>query len=191
MNVKNDMRKRLLSIRSGLSATAVAGASADIAGHVRRLPDWRRAQEVLLYWPVRGEVDVLPLMHELWNRKARVLLPRCRPHENGVMDLACVSCEEDLTPGMYSIMEPCGTCAALEAPAPQLALVPGVGFDRRGFRLGVGGGYYDRLLAMESMADCLTIGMCYDFQLVDTVPGDEWDMPVKAVATQGEFIWCA
>lgn len=191
MDMKTRIRSRLLAVRSGLSETAVGEASGQIAARVRALEAWQHAREVLLYWPIRGEVDVRPLMRELWSRGARVLLPRCRPEEQGLMDLACVSCEADLTPGMYSIMEPSAGCMMVESPSPQVALIPGVAFDRRGFRLGFGAGYYDRLLAMDSMVKCLSIGMCYDFQLVDNVPGDEWDMPMQAVATQGEMIWCA
>ena len=185
---KQALREQLIKRRTGLSPEAVAEASAGVVGLVRTLIEWRNATEALIYWPVRGEVDLRPLVAELWQRNCRVLLPRCRPDRPGEMDLACAACEDELVPGPFSIMEPDAVkCPPVNECRPDIALIPGVGFDRRGNRIGFGGGYYDRLLATESMRNTLIVGVAYEFQLIDHIPTQPWDKPVHVVCTEQEL----
>jgi len=185
---KKRLRGEMLARRGRLDEGAVDQASRGVAELIRSMAEWRTVREALVYWPKGGEVDVRPLVHELWQRGCRVLLPRCRPDARGVMDLACVACEDDLAPGPYSLLEPdARRCPSLAACSPDLALIPGVSFDRRGFRLGFGGGYYDRLLASGTMGRPLLVGIAYTFQLVDELPLQPWDMPVDIVCTEEEL----
>ncbi|WP_285906006.1 5-formyltetrahydrofolate cyclo-ligase [Pseudodesulfovibrio pelocollis] len=187
---KKRLRGEMLARRGQLQQdeAAVSRASEGVQELIRTLAEWRAAREVLVYWPKGGEVDVRPLVSELWERGCRVLLPRCRPDAPGEMDLACAACESDLTPGPYSLLEPdAHRCPAVASCNPDLALIPGVSFDRRGFRLGFGGGYYDRLLASGTMGRPLLVGIAYAFQLVDELPVQPWDMPVDIVCTEEEL----
>jgi len=185
---KPRLRQTLLARRQALTPAMVHAASMRVCERIRALDRWASAREVLLYWPVRGEVDTRALLAELWARKVTVLMPRCRPDAPGEMDIACATCESDLKPGMFSIMEPgAHNCPAVNRCEPDLALLPGVGFDRRGFRLGFGGGYYDRLLAGPDMAETLTVGLCHAFQLVDELPTEPWDKPVNLICTDEEL----
>jgi len=189
---KAALRAELLTRRRGLTANEVARLSARIIGRLRDLPAWRDALEVLLYMPVRGEVDVAPLMNELWARGGRVLLPRCRPDSPGVLDLACCGGMDELVPGSFGIPEPLAeACLAPGDCAPDLALVPAVGLDRRGVRLGHGAGYYDRLLARPDLPDTLLVAPAYAFQVRDSLPADPWDRPVDVIVTETETIWTA
>jgi 5-formyltetrahydrofolate cyclo-ligase len=185
---KDTLRRELMARRAGLSAETVRTASEDALSLIRSLAEWRQAREVLVYWPVRGEVDVRPLVAELWQRGCRVLMPRCRPDAYGEMDIACAACEDELVPGPFTLMEPdAGKCPPVDECSPDMALVPGVCFDRRGYRLGFGGGYYDRLLATEGMKRPLILGIGYAFQLVESLPVQPWDMPVDIVCTEEEL----
>ncbi len=75
-------------------------------------------------------------------------------------------------------------------PAPDLFLIPGVGFDMRGRRLGFGGGYYDRFLSARSCrAHSFFLAPAYAFQVVDEVPAGDWDMPVQALCTENAFFY--
>lgn len=74
-------------------------------------------------------------------------------------------------------------------PAPDLIIAPGLAFDRNGIRLGMGGGYYDRLLALPRHAASRRVGLAYSFQLVDSLPREAWDMPVHAVCTEKGLVW--
>lgn len=185
---KKKLREKLIAQRAALTPQAVLNGSQGVIELIRTLAEWKNVSEALVYWPIRGEVDLRPLVTELWQRDCRVLMPRCRPDAYGEMDIACAACEDDLTPGAFSIMEPdAEKCPPVGSCRPDIALVPAVCFDRRGFRLGYGGGYYDRLLATDDMADTLTIGLGYTFQLVDTLPTQPWDMPVNIVCTDEEL----
>ena len=186
---KNSLRASMLAARRALSPDSVRELGRRVAERVRTLDVWAGAREVLLYWPVQGEVDTRPLMRELWDRGARVILPRCRPDRPGEMDLACAAGEHDLAKGMYAVMEPDErACPALEACRPDLAVIPGVAFDPAGYRLGFGGGYYDRLLAEEPMRSVPALGLCYEFQLVDALPREPWDRPVSILCTE-DRLW--
>ena len=68
-------------------------------------------------------------------------------------------------------------------------LVPAVAFDSHGYRLGFGGGYYDRLLAKPEMDEAVTIGLCYDFQRLDGLPTNAWDEPVQGVCSESGLKW--
>jgi len=185
---KKTLRTDLLGKRQALTPEQVREASQRIMERIRALPEWKNASEALIYWPIRNEVDLRPLVTELWQRGACVLLPRCRPAKNGEMDLACAACESDLTPGPFSIMEPdSGKCPPVRKCTPTLALVPGVGFDRSGNRLGFGGGYYDRMLSTEQMRKTLRIGIGYGFQLMDAIPAESWDKPMNLICTDDEL----
>ncbi len=171
-----------------LPAEVVRESSTNVLAMIRMLNEWRQAEEVLLYWPVRGELDVRPLIDELWKKKIRVLMPRCRPDAYGQMDIACASCKEELVEGAFSIMEPdAERCPAEEKCSPDIAIIPAVCFDRQGYRLGYGGGYYDRLLATPEMKPTLKIGLGYTFQLVEKLPVQPWDMAVDIVCTEEEL----
>ena len=190
---KDLLRKRLVEKRMALSSTEVQRASLSVAERIRTLSEWKNAWAVLLYWPIKNEIDTRPLLIELWERGAVALLPRCRPDQPGFMDLCACTCEDDLVEGSFNIMEPAACCPTSEESGesfiPDLALVPAVAFDAHGYRLGFGGGYYDRLLARPEMDDTLTIGLCYDFQRLDSLPTNAWDEPVQAVCTESEFKW--
>lgn len=190
---KPALRSEILARRKALAADEIAALSARVCGRIRALPAWAEAREVLTYMPVQGEVDVAGLLAELWARGTRVLLARCRPGERGAMDLACATCLEDLRPGTYGIPEPDpDSCPIIEEAAPDLVLVPGVAFDRRGFRLGFGAGFYDRFLGGRDGgkgAGPLLAGPCYGFQLLPAVPRDPWDVPVDVVITEEETLW--
>ncbi len=191
-NVAGDkaaLRQRLGAARRSMSPEEVRASSAAVLDRLRTLPEWAAAREVLLYWPLAGEVDVRPLLAELTGRGAVALLPRCRQGEPGCMDVARVACEADLLPLSHGIMEPDpAACPAEESPCPDLILVPGLAFDRQGRRLGFGGGYYDRFLARPGCAPSLSIGLAHDFQLVDELPAEAWDQRMGLVLTGREIL---
>ena len=188
--LKRKIRNQLIAARKALTPEKIRDRSAAICRRISELDAWADAREVLAYMPVDGEVDVAPLVEELWRRGSRVLLPRCRPGEPGMMDLACPVGIHEVAPGAYGIPEPIpDTCPALEYCSPQLVLVPGVGFDESGMRIGMGGGYYDRLLASGKLGGALTIFPAYSFQLVENVPKQAWDQPVNVIVTEERTIW--
>jgi 5-formyltetrahydrofolate cyclo-ligase len=190
---KERLRKEILRKRMALSPQDVQKASLEVMERIRSLSEWKNAWCVLMYWPIKNEIDVIPLLHELWKRGSIALLPRCRPDQPGFMDLCACGGMEDLESGSFNIMEPAACCATSEESGesfvPDLALVPAVAFDSHGYRLGFGGGYYDRVLALPEMDEAVTIGLCYEFQRLETMPTNAWDEPVQGVCTERELKW--
>lgn len=186
---KAGLRRAMLARRAALTASDVARASQAVARQLLALPAYGTAREVAAYLPVKNEVDAAIVARQALADGKRLLLPRCRQDAPGLLDLGCVSCLSDVVPGRFGLLEPREElCRPPEAFAPDLILVPGLAFDRLGRRLGFGGGYYDRLLALPMAANAFSVGLGFDFQLVAALPADPWDRPVAAVITDRQTI---
>lgn len=187
---KNAVRTRLLAQRGSLDPATVRRDSRAATRRFLDDPRLAGAHCALFYLPVKNEIDPRDVIETLMRRGAMILLPRCRDGESGELDLYRVDCLEHVCPGRFGILEPDpGRCHPAQDKPPEVAVVPGVAFDRRGYRLGFGGGYYDRLFARPQMARTLRIGLAYDFQIVDRLPIEPWDQPMHAVCTPKEMTW--
>lgn len=145
-----------------------------------RLPQLEGADTVLLYYGMGFEVDTRPLLDTLLRRGKRVLLPRCLP--GGGMEARCYA-PDKLRRHRYGMWEPDPGCEAVEAARIDFVLVPALCYDRQRFRLGRGGGYYDRYLAGYGG---FTVGLCRDALLQAAVPREDWDRSVSLVLTETE-----
>jgi 5-formyltetrahydrofolate cyclo-ligase len=97
---------------------------------------------------------------------------------------------EPLQTGAYGILEPDRDAPVLAPDKVDLMLVPAVAIDRQGYRLGYGGGYYDRLRAHPSWRNIPTIGITFDFAYVESLPIDPWDLPLDAICTESGYTTC-
>ena len=188
---KASLRKTLLARRAALAAAEAARLSRLTQGHILESPAWRNARQVMLYKPIRNEVDTGLLFAEALASGKEVLLPRCPPQTPGIMEVAVCSGPEDLRAGLFGILEPDPErCPALQGAAlhPDVVVVPGVGFDRQGGRLGYGAGYYDRALKRPEFARAYTIGAAYALQVVENLYLETWDQRLAAVATEQGLI---
>ena len=176
---KNELRRQVRAQKKQYAAAQLAALSEEICSKVLRSAWWQEAGTLLLYYPLADEVDVRPLIQEACRNGKRVLLPVCRGEE---LELHLYEGEDSLASGAFGIMEPTGPLFAPENyPDIQLAIVPGMAFDRVGHRLGRGRGYYDRLLPHLSSARLQ--GICFPFQLQEHVPTDAHDIAMHAVIT--------
>lgn len=138
------------------------------------------------YRPLQGELDPTPAVYALRERGWGVALPRCG--EDGHMDFCSWKKDDYLHPGAYGILEPMTPPIDLSLLAA--VIVPGVGFDRSGNRIGHGVGFYDRFFARSAQHgyDPYRLGLAYDFQIVDLPAPEPWDVPVHCVITPSELI---
>ncbi len=137
-------------------------------------PRFVAARTVMLYHSLADEVDTRLLLNTVSDK--RVLLPKVTGE--GIMELRVYTGPDDLSIGAYGIMEPAG-CLFTDYSAVDLAVVPGMAFDKSGNRLGRGKGYYDRLLPLIGYK--YKIGICFPFQLLDSIPVEPTDVPVDEV----------
>ncbi|MDR3319660.1 MAG: 5-formyltetrahydrofolate cyclo-ligase [Desulfovibrio sp.] len=152
---------------------------------------WKNAASVALYAARTGEISLDALMELAWLSGRVVYLPRIRCNERGVMDFVPCGCLAELESASFGLREPKADLPGFGAGdvgktfRPDLLLMPGLAFDRRGMRLGFGGGYYDRFLLR--LTDCLCVGVCFEFQVVETLPVETWDRPAHYICTEERF----
>jgi 5-formyltetrahydrofolate cyclo-ligase len=180
-------RKARLRGQRGLRPPAVMTA-AEIEA-VGRLAQARLISEFLpvgggrvaIYAPIPGEVGTVDIASAVRRSGGTVFYPLIS--KAGEMDFFPVESEDALVSGVFGIPAPPpigGQCGVRDGFS--LVVVPGLAFDRSGYRLGRGGGYYDRFLS-RPVADRV-VGLAFSWQIVDEVPRDPWDIPVDAVVTE-------
>lgn len=136
---------------------------------------WQDAQTVGLTYSIRNEWDTHSLIEEAWRDKKRLGLPKTQP-KSRQMTFHLVEDWSQLTLGSYGIMEPiAGKSLALAKEEIDLILVPGLLFNQAGYRLGYGGGYYDRYLKDFKGR---TLSQLADFQIDESLPIGPYDIPV-------------
>jgi 5-formyltetrahydrofolate cyclo-ligase len=181
---KRQLRATMLKKRNTLSRPYMMKCSEWICRRLVALPVFRKAGTLLFYMPFRNEADVIPAMEEAWRAGKRVLLPLVIPHDRSMKAMAVKSLGE-LVPGSFGILEPPDEMEREVRPEEiDMIIVPGVAFDRQGFRLGYGGGYYDRFLERAPCA--VRIGVAYPEQLVETVWPEEHDQKLHMLVTSHE-----
>jgi 5-formyltetrahydrofolate cyclo-ligase len=128
------------------------------------------------FWPLEGEIDIRPLLHALHARGHEVALPETT-RKGEALRFRRWQPAAPLRQGRFGTLHPDGS-----ETIPDFLLVPLLGFDRRGHRLGYGGGYYDRTLASLPLA--FALGCAFAAQELDAVPAGEYDVPLPAIATE-------
>ena len=181
---KEDLRARMKRGRTALSMIEAAELSARIAERVLAVPEFIRAKRVFCYASAAGEVDTRGLMREIIFSGRELYLPRVKRGKK--IDAVRLASIDDLIAGPYGISEPAGD-ESIEPGCLEVLLVPGVAFDRRGGRLGMGAGCFDRFLPL---CKGLVIGLSYDLQIIDRVPATERDMRMDMVITETHTYDC-
>ena len=155
--------------------------------HIIKLVGYANARTVLTYISTADEIDTAPLIDHAWRAGKRVAVPYCIPGTRQ-MQFYVIRSRDDLKPGAYGILEPDpAACKALSDFSESLCIVPAFAFDRDGYRLGYGGGYYDRFLAAYPGH---SVGLCYAQNLCAQLPRDRYDQPVDTVVTQDGAVAC-
>ncbi len=180
MSEKRELRRALLLRRAALSREYRLRASRAIAEKIMASDLWQKARTVLAYFPVGEELFLVPLWERALAEGKRVAFPRC---ENGEMRFVAVTSLVELTEDAYRIPAPPEEGETVETFEATLAVVPALSADREGFRLGYGGGYYDRFL--QKHPEVVTLCAIYD-ELFSPVPliREPFDVPVQAVLTE-------
>ena len=175
MLTKTEWRKEISRWKTRLASSAwrapqVANALAALEAH----PRWQTAHTVLLYYSLPDEVDTHGLIRR-WAGRKQLILPVVQGDD---LELRRYTGDNTLQTGAFHIAEPTGPPFTDYAQI-DLAVIPGVAFDRQSNRLGRGKGYYDRLL--PRLPDTYKIGLCLPGQLVDRLPAEAHDIRMDEV----------
>lgn len=175
------LRDQVLTARHRLGLPEIGEAARGLAAHLLELPEMQRAATVAAYVSVGSEPGTGALIDALQTSGRRVLLPRLLPDND--LEWSAYEGPNTLVRAGRGLLEPDGRTLGVEAIAyADVVLVPGLAVDEQGYRLGRGGGSYDRALARVPVGT-FTCVLLYDAEIGLTVPVEPHDRPVLAAAT--------
>ncbi len=182
---KELLRAELSAVRGALSTEERAEADSKINARLATLVSYRFASLLLFYYPARSEPDVRSALRAALNAGRKVALPLCDKNKPGVMTFRLIRSEKELSPGKFGVMEPPETAERIPEEflkqKDAVAIVPALSFDKKGYRLGYGGGYYDRFLSCFAGT---TVGVCYASLLKEELPRGFFDRRVGFILTE-------
>lgn len=196
---KSTLRAQLRRRRRALDAAQQAQAARDLAAQLQQLPAFARARRIAFYLANDGEIDPAAALAAALERGAQCYAPVIADGDK-ILRFAEITARAEFRAGRFGIAEPVAADRdLLDARALDLALLPLVGFDRRGNRIGMGGGFYDATFARIAGAGAaattgrgpLLVGLAHEIQRVDAIDAESWDIPLTAVVTDRRIHHCA
>ncbi|MBW4466694.1 MAG: 5-formyltetrahydrofolate cyclo-ligase [Pegethrix bostrychoides GSE-TBD4-15B] len=175
---KAQLRKSLLQTRQAMSPAVWQQKSQQICAQLQQSGWLNQARTILAYSSLRQEPDLSKLLNA---NAARWGLPRCVEKS---LSWHLWNPEFPLQAGRYGLLEPRPDAPQITAAEVDLILVPAVACDRSGYRLGYGGGFYDRLLSQPDWRKIPTVGVVFEFALLPELPTEAWDWPLQAICTE-------
>jgi 5-formyltetrahydrofolate cyclo-ligase len=184
---KQELRESMLAQRRALRPADHGRWSESIAVRLREVREFQEASVVLSYVSGKdNEAETREIISELLAAGRAVWVPRVAPERR--LDWFRIRDWADLSPGRFGILEPAvGAPEPLPPPAHAVCLTPGIAFTREGYRIGYGGGYFDRFL--EGFPGT-AIGLAFECQFVGTFPRDDYDRRVDIVVTEAAVYRC-
>ena len=195
---KQQIRKNIRQQRRALTPREREVANVGVYNNLKKYSPFFRSNNVACYLANDGEVSLYRVIDALWLRKKTVCLPVLFGFGNAsfgkrIMHFASYDKNSCMKPNQYGISEPDIPISHQLKPIElDIVLMPLVAFDLNGNRLGMGGGFYDRsfsfLMRRKSNKKPRLIGVAYDFQEIETLDSDSWDVPLDAVVTESRLI---
>ena len=178
---KTELRRSLLKTRQSIPENEWREKSDRLCTHLESSALFTSAHTILAYFSFRQEPDLSPLFVDSSHRWG---FSRC---VGDALKWHVWQPGHTLQQGIYGILEPPLASPQLEPPEVDLILVPAVACDQRGYRLGYGGGFYDRMFSAANWNSKPKIGIVFEFAYVPQLPIDPWDKPLEAICTETGF----
>ncbi len=192
-STRKQLRTRLRTRRRSLSAASQRFATDEITRQLYRQTFFLKARHIGFYWPTDGEVDITGLfLDSLKTWYLPLVSDSLRPFEPQRLLFQPLRSDSSRTLNKYGILEPHYDPREIFNPIMlDVVLLPLVGFDRSGNRLGMGKGYYDRTFKMgvKTWRNPKLIGIAHSIQECRELPAQSWDIPLQAIVTEKEIIW--
>jgi 5-formyltetrahydrofolate cyclo-ligase len=185
MNQKQILRQEARALLSSFSPEKIRDDSVRACQLLRDQSIWRNAKSVLLYAPLQRELDIWDLFREATRSRKIVALPRFDAATGTYV--AAEAAENALISGAFGALEP-PSGAPIIKPL-DFILVPGLGFDSQGRRLGRGRGFYDRILS-EAPVGSVKCGIAFDEQILSEIPAEAHDVSVDFIVTPSRWLIC-
>jgi 5-formyltetrahydrofolate cyclo-ligase len=186
---KANLRKQARRRRDSLSPQEITTKSQKITNILLQIIEANRFSVIMLYLDMGSEVCTIPLMRQLLDLGKIVLAPIMEPVSRELSPCRIINHEVDLVLSKYGMLQPDPQRCQVFAPESiDLITVPGIAFDAKGYRIGYGGGYYDRFL--RKCPQALWVGLAFEAQLIPDALPEEWDIPVHQIVTERRIILC-
>lgn len=188
MQEKEELRKKYLKKRAEISNLKVKKWSKKINNKFLKLPNLKTAANIMAYASMKNEIKTFDLLNKLLKRGYNLYLPFTR---KDIIDLGIAEINDlkkELKEGVFGVQEPIAKIRKTEFKHNfDLIIVPGLCFNKDGYRIGYGGGYYDSFLSKHA-GDALKVGFSYDKFIVDSLPVEDHDIPVDLIITEEKII---
>ncbi|WP_179295528.1 5-formyltetrahydrofolate cyclo-ligase [Bacillus sp. FJAT-45350] len=180
MEIKKQLRQAMTKKLEQLPDERYHTLSTNITEKLIEQPDWKKTTIVGATISRKPEVDTYSLIKKAWNEGKRIVVPKTIK-ETKMMDFYEIESFEQLENTYFGLKEPkVDMCKKISPDYIEYLLVPGLAFDKKGYRLGFGGGYYDRFLANYNGKTC---ALAFDFQVIEEIPVNDYDLPVEVIIT--------
>ncbi|MDE5413948.1 5-formyltetrahydrofolate cyclo-ligase [Alkalihalobacterium chitinilyticum] len=187
MQIKKNLRTVVKKKLKEMSAVEHKNKSEKIKEHLNLTTLWKEANTIAITISRGTEVDTYKIIENAWREGKKIVVPKTYPEKNEMVFFQINSFNE-LESTYFQLKEPKETvCLPKSCEDIDLILVPGVAFDRKGNRLGFGGGYYDRYLAHYKGKTC---ALAFEEQLVSEIPVESFDVPVQMIVTEDQVYKC-
>jgi 5-formyltetrahydrofolate cyclo-ligase len=187
---KEQFRRYILRLRDRQSLRDIESKSLEILDQVSHIHEYVRARGIACYVSKDSEVDTRPLIRSALDSNKRVLVPVVKKGDIDLFFSEIKDLGKELVPGSFNISEPRPEfLRPTSLDTVDILFVPGIAWDKEGYRLGWGRGYFDRVLKVLP-GHVRSIGLSFNLQFVSRVPRDQFDVPVNMVVTESRVVRC-
>lgn len=184
-SAKNAIREKHKKIRGSIPPDKKRVFDTKICNRIMSLVSYRFADVIMLYAPINNEIDISPVAVAAFASGKKVVFPRCIP-DTSKMEFHYIGSLDELKPGTMNIPEPDASAPVFKASDITdknkcLCIIPALAFDKRGYRIGYGKGYYDRYL---SRFECIRAGVIYSELFADQLPNGRFDLKVDFIVSE-------
>lgn len=189
--MKSEIREKMLGIRNNLSIEEIQKFSARITDILMEQDVFTSSSFIMSYVNIGSEVATREFIKRVIYKGKKAAIPMIEhiaKDKKTMVACEITNIEEETEPGHYGILEPKKGMVKKILPCDiDMVIVPGIAFDVKGYRIGYGGGYYDRFLK-NARENCVKVGFAYKFQVLDEIPREDHDIPLDLIITQERII---
>ncbi len=188
MITKHKQRKKLLNKRAQLDDKELVNKSEKIKARLFKVKEFKQAEKVMFYLAFKNEVFTKKMIELALKLKKKIIVPSSDKENKQLILSEIKDYQRELKVGTYGILEPKAQYyRPIDKNDLDLIIVPGVGFDKAGNRIGYGAGYYDRFLS-QITAQITKIALAYEIQIVEKIKVNQYDIPVDKIVTEKRVI---
>lgn len=179
----------MLVERRDMTTQEISDLSSIIISKLKKMPIYKSSKSIMLYLSFENEIDSSEIIEDCLREGKRVIVPFCDSSDMSITPTEIKDMNTDLHISKMGYIQPKrDSLNPVDIADIDLIILPGVAFDRKGYRVGLGAGYYDRFLGRVNF-EIPTVGLAYDFQIIDSfIQMEDYDIPIDYVMTEERII---